>query len=243
MAVEHHAHVDGLAVVVERLITLEPCVRQILVAYVLALHAGLHAAIVEGQDVVQDEVGRERQRCVAETLHRTVRQRHVPVLSTVFRQRGVGIPAEPVCGFPRCLQFYAQAITLTDVLGDGLADVVQLARQHKLIPVTHPVDVDSSREVLALELIASLEVVQALGLQLRVEIVLIVVARRLFVGDGIRGIDLVVGRDVVVQAELGVEEVERIVDHVSAIGIGAVPVARILHLNADMPVLKVEEAV
>ena len=97
--------------------------------------------------------------------------------------------------------------------------------------------------MLALELIASLEVVQALGLQLRVEIVLIVVARRLFVGDGIRGIDLVVGRDVVVQAELGVEEVERIVNHVSAIGIGAVPVTRILHLNADMPVLKVEEAV
>ena len=243
MGVEYHAHVCRLTLIVECLIALEACVRQILITDVLTLHAGLQTTIVEGEDIVEDHVWRERQPRVTQVLHRSVHQRHLPVLGTVLRERGVGIPTEPVDGFPGSLQFNTQAIALTDILGNRLTDVVQLTRQHKLVLIRHPVDVGTSRELLTLELIADLQVVQALCLQFGAEIVLIVVTCRLLMGDGIRGIHLMVRRDVVVQSELRVEEVELVVDDGLTVGISPIPVARMLHLIADMTVLQVDESV
>ena len=62
-------------------------------------------------------------------------------------------------------------------------------------------------------------------------------------GDGIRGIDLMMRRDVVVQAKLRIEEVEVVVDHILAIRISPLPIAWVLHSIADMTILQVEEAV
>ena len=50
-------------------------------------------------------------------------------------------------------------------------------------------------------------------------------------------------RDVVVQAKLRIKEVEGVVDHIFAIRVSPLPVARILHPIADMAILQVEEAV
>ena len=64
MSVEYHTDIDGFAIVIERLITLEACVRQILIAYILTLDAGIYTFILEVEDIVEDEVWRERQRLV-----------------------------------------------------------------------------------------------------------------------------------------------------------------------------------
>ena len=216
VSVEHHADIDGSAIVVECLIALEACVRQILIAHILALDAGLHSFILEVEDIVEDEVRRERQRGITQTLHRAVHQRHLPVLRTILREGGVSIPAEPVDRFPSCLQLHTQTIALTHILGDGFADRVQLARQHKLITIAHPVEIGASTELLALELIAGLQIVQPLSLQLCSDIILVVVTCGLLMGDGIRSIDFMMRRDVVVQAKLRIEEVEVVVDDIFA---------------------------
>ena len=65
VAVEHHAHIYGLVVVVECLIALKTCVGHVLLTDVAALYRSLKTTIVEGQDIVQQEVGRESQRLVA----------------------------------------------------------------------------------------------------------------------------------------------------------------------------------
>ena len=62
-------------------------------------------------------------------------------------------------------------------------------------------------------------------------------------GDGIRSIDFMMRRDVVVQAKLRIEEVELVVDHIFAIRISPLPVARILHPIADMAILQVKETI
>ena len=74
MPVEHHAHVHGLAVVVECLVALEAGVRQVLLADILALGAGAEASVTEAEDVVDNPVGREGQRLVAEVGHAPVGQ-------------------------------------------------------------------------------------------------------------------------------------------------------------------------
>ena len=62
-------------------------------------------------------------------------------------------------------------------------------------------------------------------------------------GDGIRGIDFMMRRDVVVQTKLRIEEVEGVVDNIFAVRISPLPVAWILHLIANMAILQVEVAV
>ena len=52
-----------------------------------------------------------------------------------------------------------------------------------------------------------------------------------------------VRRNVVIQSEFRVEEVELVVDYSLAIRISPIPVARILHLIADMAILQVEESI
>lgn len=65
VAVEHHADIHGSVVVVERGVVPETGVGHVLFADVAALHGGLEAIVAEGQDVVQQEVGRESQGLVA----------------------------------------------------------------------------------------------------------------------------------------------------------------------------------
>jgi len=60
VSVEHHAYIRCLAIVVEGLIALETCVRQILLPHVLTLDAGSQSTIVEGEDIIEDGTGRER---------------------------------------------------------------------------------------------------------------------------------------------------------------------------------------
>ena len=248
VAVEHHTHVHGLVVVAQGLVVLKARVRHVLLADVLVHDAGLEAAVVEGQDAVHDPVGREGQRLVAEVGHGGVGQLHGDVLHAVSRPRGVDVPAQPVGGLHGGLKLHAQAVALGHVARDGLAYLVDLARQHELVLVVHPVEVGAGREHRALVLIAGLQVVQPLGLghlQLGVDVVLEVVARRLLVGDGVGGVHLVVGRQVVVDAELGVEEVVRLL-HLVDDALIDVPVDVVggpVHLDADVAVLQVDEGV
>ena len=62
-------------------------------------------------------------------------------------------------------------------------------------------------------------------------------------GNGIRSIDLMMRGDIVVQTKLRVEEVECLIDHSLTIGVGSHPVTGILHLEADVAILQIEEAV
>ena len=211
----------------------------------MALDAGFHTFVIEGEDVVGYPVGRESQRLVTQVGNTIVRQFHGDALHLVLRPCGIDIPAEPVDGLQGCLNFYTEAVALVDIAGDGLANLVDLTCQYKLVFIVHPVEVSTSSEHLALVLVSKLQVVQTLSLghlQFGIDVVLEVVAGRLLVSDGVRDIHLVVGCDVVVDSELGVEEVERLV-HVVDDALVVVPVDFVrgsFHLDAHMTVLQVD---
>ena len=84
VSVEHHANIYGVAVIVQCLVVLEACVRDILLAHILTLDAGIEALILKGEDVVGNPVGREGQRLVAKISHGLVGQRHGDILDTVL---------------------------------------------------------------------------------------------------------------------------------------------------------------
>ena len=56
-------------------------------------------------------------------------------------------------------------------------------------------------------------------------------------GDGVGDINLMMTGEIVVQAELGIEEVECVVNHILAVGVGTIPGTRMLRLVADVTVL------
>ena len=114
-----------------------------------------------------------------------------------------------------------------------------------MVLVVHPVEVSTSGERPALVFIAHFQVVQSLGLrhlQSGIQAVLEVVARRLLVGNGIRHENLVVGGDVVVQANFRIEEVERLF-HVIDDALVDIPVdfiGRTIHLETYMAILQID---
>ena len=121
--------------------------------------------------------------------------------------------------------------------------MIQFTSQYKLILITHPIEISTSRECRTQELITDLQIVQPLSLQFCTNIILIVITSRLLMGDGIRSIYFMMRRNVVIQTKLRIEEVKVVVDHIFAVRISPLPSAWILHLIADMTILQVEEAI
>ena len=173
----------------------ETSVGEILVTDIVALNAAFEAFIGEGQNMVHDEVGREGNRGAAQIVSVTICVVYGPVFGTVATPRGIGIPTEPRYGLPGGFQLYTDAIALADILRDILSHGVQLTCQHELVAIGHPIEIGTCRELCALVLIAYLQVVQSLGFQLCADVGLIVITGRFFMGNGIRGIDVVVGRN------------------------------------------------
>ena len=196
--------------------------------------------MVEGEDVVDDDLWREAQgRFTHVHLGGVVVEGDNHVLGAVLAEGGVGVPAQPLGGRPGSLQLYAHAVAFVDVLRDGLALVVQFACQHKLVLVVHPVEVDASGKTAFAVLIAHLEVVQALGLDGGAPLLLEVVARGFTMGDGVGGIDTVVTVDVVVETCLGIEEVEVAVQVVVDLSVVVPVVATSIHLIVHVAILQV----
>ena len=64
VTLQHHAHVV-VAILLFAHIIVETSVRQTLFAYILTGNGCTETAVIKGKDVVENKVGRERQRCVA----------------------------------------------------------------------------------------------------------------------------------------------------------------------------------
>ena len=106
--------------------------------------------------------------------------------------------------------------------------------------VIHIIEVGAGRELRALITVAELHVLQLLGLQMVDVVVLIVVACRLLVADGVADIEAVVAVELIVESGFRVEEVKIIVGPELVVRVGAVPVARVLQPEANMTVLQVD---
>ena len=218
-------------------------VRHVLLAYEAALNVGLKTAIFEREDVVEDDIGRESGVRFAQVDHVVIVRSDGPVLVAGTREGKVGIPAEPVHRLPSTFQFNASAVTLAAILiaGNHLADVVELTREHILVVVEHIVEVHASREAATAVLIAHLNILQAFGLEVLDVVVLIIVAHGLAVRHGIRGVEAVVAVEFVVEAHLGVEEVEIVVRPQALCLATDIPVGRVLQAIAHVAVLQICE--
>ena len=171
-------------------------------------------------------------------------QCHGDILDAVSRPCSVGIPAEPLYGFPGSLHFNTHAVALGQITGDGFANLVYLARQHELILIFHPVEISTSCKSLALILIAHLQVVQTLGLrhlQIGIDVILEVVSCGFFVSNGIRHVGSVVRGDVVSQTELGIERLKALVHVIdnTLVGVPVDFVCRTIHLDIHIAILQV----
>ena len=166
MPVQHHAHIYELTIVIMCLIALKACVRHVLLTDILALNACFQPTIVESEDIVQDEVGRECQWLVTQVGHTAIHQLYGNTLDTVLRPSGIDIPTEPVYRLQGCLQFHTQTIAVGHVTRNGLTYLVYLTCQDKLVLIVHPVEVGSCCKELTLVLVAHLQIVQSFSLGL-----------------------------------------------------------------------------
>ena len=255
MSLQQERLAGGVAILVQALHLLESGVGEVLVAHVLALHGSAQPFVSEGQDIVDDDVGRESQWLVADVDVATIIERDHHVLHTVFRESSVDIPAKTHPrrllrggeNLPGSFHLHTQTVALVEVFRQGLADGVQLAGEHQLVLVVHPVDIGSRREARTLELIARLEVAQPLRPCHGVGPVGVghllheVVSHGLLVADAVRGVCLVLWGDVVGYARLRVEEVIAVVHHPASVGVHAVHHRGVLQLVTHVAVLKVQE--
>lgn len=85
MFLYQESFVCGVAISILALHGLEACVGEILVADVLALHHSLESLVRECEDVVEDEIWREAQWCVAKIAEVAIVVGDGPILSTILR--------------------------------------------------------------------------------------------------------------------------------------------------------------
>ena len=175
------------------------------------------------------------------------------VLQTVAAQSGVALKREPREWAPACRHLSTETVRVLDVACERLADVALLAGHYELVDVLHVVEVDTCEPVLALILIAPLQVEQTLRRRIAVaNVVGEVVALGLAVGVSDRSVSLVsVG--VVADASLRVHEEVVLVDVdalVLVVAVGALlevvvesvgVIVDIAHLHVEEPVPAVAE--
>ena len=162
-----------------------------------------------------------------------------------MREGGVGIPAEILARLPRSLQLDAFAIRLTAVVVAGLhlTDLIEFAGEHILMVVVHVIEVHACGEYGTLVVVAQLPVLEFFGFQMADIVVLIVVACRLLVADGVADIEAVVAVELIVESGFRVEEIEIIVCPQLIVGVGTIPVARVLQTETHVTVLQVDVGV
>ena len=241
MAVKHHVDILPVAIFVIAVIALEIGWRKILLAYELALYAGRKSFIIKCKDVVGNNIRGECQMRLTEIHCTVISERYIPILCTIFRERAVNVPTEPVYGLPSCLQLHAKTVALARILvgGNHLTDFINLSGKHILVRIVHPVEISSCRELIALIFVSCLQVVQPLCLQMTYAVILIVVTGRLAVADGIADVELVMVEEGIRKSELRVEEVKVVMNDILLARIGIGIILRVLHAITDMAVLKV----
>ena len=228
---------------------------EVLARHILRLQVGGDALVFKHQHAAHGQAGREGDGGVA-LLDGGLRPHVVPgvgvivahvahiVLDAVAAQRGVHLPAQPVGKLHACQQLDTHAVTLVHVLGHQLANLVDLAVEHKLVLVVHVIQVGAQQVTVSAELVTGFPVIEFLARgMLEEETVGVVVARRLLLGNGKRGIHAVLLVNLPVETSLGVEEVERLVDvkGLQAFGIGG-PVPLVIVARdavADVAILQV----
>ena len=100
IAIEHHAHIYGMSASILRGIMAEAGIGKVLFAYISALNTGTEAFIVESKDIIEKEIGRESQRRFSQAHHFAATYVYHPVFCLVGTKRSIGVPAEPINGFP-----------------------------------------------------------------------------------------------------------------------------------------------
>ena len=152
----------------------------------------------------------------------------VEVFYFVDTQRGITLNGEPFGDVESSLQFGASAIRVLDVGSQFLTDVALFARLHKLVGVVHIIKVDACAEGLAAELVAALNVGQALGFRGGiVAVVGKVVAFRLAMAHSHRSVQAVAS-DSVTQSSLRVQKIVFLIDVEPLVVVTALVVVKLI---------------
>ena len=188
---------------------------EVLATDILRGQRGGEATIVDCKAVVGHDRRREGNRGVlASRLGYTfapvgIGQVGHVILDLVLAQSHIGVPTEHRTGLPCTGQFDTGAVAVGDILGNGFADFVEVAVEHELIFVLHPIEAGRDLELLAVVAIAGFVVDKSFGTRrMRREGLFVVVARRFTMRHAHRSIGLLIGGNHPRGTELGVEEVE-----------------------------------